>query len=107
MKKYALISFILSLVIYYAPLFGSNNSRCFKVQKIINRGLYWSYGFKSRNSYVSLHDITRELRITPLSTICAIFKLRRFKKWKNSSCIINHLTNNIPNMSYYSLWIRN
>ena len=37
---------------------------------IINRGLYWSYGFKSRNSSVSLYDITRELRIPPLSAVC-------------------------------------
>ena len=103
MKKYVLISFILSPVLYYAPLFGSNKSRCFKTQKIINRGLYWSYGFKSRNSYVSLYDITRELRIPPLSAICAISQLRCFRKWKNSSCIINHLTNNIPTMSHYSL----
>ncbi|KAG4094300.1 hypothetical protein H8356DRAFT_518136 [Neocallimastix lanati (nom. inval.)] len=58
---------IISLVIYYAPLFGLNKSRCSKAQKIINRGLYWSYGFKSRNSSVSLYDITRELRIPPLS----------------------------------------
>jgi len=42
LKKYVLISFILSLVIYYAPLFGSNKSRCSIAQKIINRGLYWS-----------------------------------------------------------------
>ena len=50
--------------------------RCSKAQKIINRGLYWSYGFKSRNSYVSLYDITRELRIPPLSAVCAISQLR-------------------------------
>ena len=48
LKKYVLISFILSLVLYYAPLFGSNKSRCSKAQKINNRGLYWSYEFKSR-----------------------------------------------------------
>jgi len=102
LKKYGLISFILSLVIYYAPLFGSNKSRCSKAQKIINRGLYWSYGFKSRNSSVSLYNITRELRIPPLSAVCAISQLRCFRKWKNSSCIINHLTNNIPTMSHYS-----
>ena len=102
MKKYVLISFILSLVIYYAPLFGSNKSRCSKAQKLINRGLYWSYGFNSRNSYVSLYDITRELRILPLSAICAISQLSCFRKWKNSSYIINHLTNNIPTMSHYS-----
>ncbi|KAG4090724.1 hypothetical protein H8356DRAFT_1341342 [Neocallimastix lanati (nom. inval.)] len=88
------------LVLYYAPLFGSNKSRCSKAQKIINRGLYWSYGFKCRNSYVSLYDITRELRIPLLSTVCAISQLRCFRKWKNSSCIINHLTNKY---SYYKL----
>jgi len=78
LKKYVLISFILSLVIYYAPLFGSNKSICSKAQKIINRGLYWSYGFKSRNSYVKLYDITYELKIPPLSAVCAISQLRCF-----------------------------
>jgi len=102
LKKYVLISFILSLALYYAPLFGSNKSRCSIAQKIINRGLYWSYEFKSGNSYISLYDITRELRIPSLSAICAISQLRCFRKWKNSSCIINHLTNNIPTMSHYS-----
>ena len=57
---------------------------------------------ESRNSYVSLYDITRELRIPPLSAVCAISQLRCFRKWKSSSCIINHLTNNIPTMSHYS-----
>ena len=82
LKKYILISFILSLVLYYAPLFfGSNKNKCSKAQKIINRELYWSYGFKSRNF--------GESRIPPLSAICAISQLRCFRKWKNSSCIIN------------------
>ena len=61
--------------------------------------------FKSRNSYVSyvnLYDITRELKIPPLSAIYAISQLRCFRKWKNLSCIINHLTNNIHTMSHYS-----
>jgi len=102
LKKYVLISFILSLVLYYASLFGSNKSRCSKAQKIINRGLYWSYGSKSRISYVNFYDITRELKIPPLSAIFAISQLRCFRKWKNSSCIINHLINNIPTMSHYS-----
>jgi hypothetical protein len=30
LKKYILISFILGLVLYYGPLFGSNKSRCSK-----------------------------------------------------------------------------
>ena len=45
-NKYVLISFIFSLVLYYAPLIGSNKSRCSKAQKIINRGLYWIYRLK-------------------------------------------------------------
>jgi len=58
-----LISFILSLVLYYALLFGSNKNGCSKAQKkkkkIINRGLYWSYGVMNLNLvnfYVSLYD---------------------------------------------------
>ena len=86
-----------------------------KAQKIINRGLYWSYGFKSRNSSVSLYDINRELRIPPLSAFCAISQLRCIRKWKNSSCIINHLTNIIifllchitHRLKNQGLWIRN
>ena len=54
-----------------------------KLKKIINRGLYCSYGFKSRNSYVSLYDSTRELRIPPLSAVCAISQLRCFRKCSN------------------------
>jgi len=57
------------------------------------------------NSYVSPYDISCELRIPPNSAVCAISQLRYFRKWKNSSCIINHLTNNIPTMSHYS-WTR-
>jgi len=77
-----LFLFILSLVLYYTPPFSSNKSRCSKAQKIINRGLYWSYGFKSRNSYISLYDITRGLRIPPISAIFAISQLRCFKMEK-------------------------
>ena len=56
------------------------------------------------NSYVSLYDMILliELRIPPLSAVCAISQLHCFRKWKNSSCIINHLTNIIPTMSHYS-----
>eukprot|EP00833_Pecoramyces_ruminatium_P008860 jgi/Orpsp1_1/1182892/evm.model.c7180000083093.1 len=64
--------------------------------------LYWSYGFKSRNSNISLYDITCELKIPPLSGICALAQLRCFRKWKNSSCIIESLLNNIPRLSHFS-----
>jgi len=114
LKKYVLISFILSFVIYYAPLFVLNKSRCSKAQKIINRGLYWSYGFKSRNSSVSLYDITRELRIPPLSAVCALSQLRCFRKWKKTHHVLLiisliifllcHITHGLKNQG---LWIRN
>ncbi|KAG4094237.1 hypothetical protein H8356DRAFT_1427950 [Neocallimastix lanati (nom. inval.)] len=42
--------------------------------------LYWSYGFKYRNSYASLYDITLELRIPTLSAIRAISQLYYFRK---------------------------
>ncbi|KAG4100760.1 hypothetical protein H8356DRAFT_1422445 [Neocallimastix lanati (nom. inval.)] len=65
-----LISFILSLVLYYALLF---------------------------------EDFIGVMEIPSLSTVCAISQLRCFRKWKkNSSCFINHLTNNIPTLSHYS-----
>eukprot|EP00833_Pecoramyces_ruminatium_P016533 jgi/Orpsp1_1/1190565/evm.model.d7180000079801.3 len=76
-----------------------------KAQTIINRGLYWSYGFKSRNSNISLYDITRELKIPPLSGICALAQLRCFRKWKNSLCIIESLVNKIPRLSH-SYWTK-
>jgi len=58
-----------------------------KLKKLLIEGLYWSYGFKSRNSSVSLYDITRELGIPSLSAICAISYLNyaALEKWKNSS----------------------
>ena len=45
------------------------------LKKLLIEDFYWSYGFKSRNSSVSLYDITRELRIPPLSAFCAISQL--------------------------------
>jgi len=74
-----------------------------KLKKLLIEDFIGSYGFKSRNSYVSLYDITRELRIPPLSAVCVLSQLRCFRKWKNSFCIINHFTNNIfPTTSHYS-----
>ena len=113
LKKYVLISFILSLVIYYAPLFGSNKSRCSKAQKIINRGLYWSYGFKSRNSSVSLYNITRELRIPPLSAVVLYLNYVALENGKTHhvlliiSLIIFLLCHIIHGVKNQGLWIRN
>ena len=73
-----------------------------KLKKLLIEDFIGVMEFKSRNSYVSLYENVRELRIPPLSAICAISQLRCFRKWKNSSCIINHLINNIPTTSHYS-----
>jgi len=73
-----------------------------KLKKLLTEDFFGVIDLKSRNSYVCLYDITRELRIPPLSAICTISQLLCFRNWKNLSCIINHLTNNIPTMSHYS-----
>ena len=44
-KKLTLISFILSTITYFAPLLGSNRARPKKAQSILNRGIYWCFGF--------------------------------------------------------------
>jgi len=64
--------------------------------------MYWCFGFKSRNLNITSYNISKELYIAPLSGICAIAQIRCFKEWKNSSCIIAHLINNIPVLSHYS-----
>ena len=102
LKRLVLIYYILSTVVYYAPLLGSNKSNTKKAQTILNRGMYWCFGFKSRNSNISLYSISKELNMAPLSGVCAIAQIRCFKKWKDSSCIIAHLINNIPVLSHYS-----
>jgi len=102
LKRLILIYYILSTVVYYSPLLGSNKGNTKKAQTILNRGMYWCFGFKSRNSNISLYNISKELYIAPLSGIFAIAQIRCFKKWKNSSCIIAHLINNIPILSHYS-----
>ena len=58
-----------------------------KLKKLLIEDFIGFIDLKSHNFYVSLCDITRELRIPPLSAICAISQLRCFRKWKNSSCI--------------------
>ena len=39
-KKKVLQSFIISKVIYYSPLLGSNKSRTARIQTLINTGLF-------------------------------------------------------------------
>ena len=102
LKRLILIYYILSTVMYYSPLLGSNKGNTKKAQTILNRGMYWCFGFKTHNSNISLYNISKELYIAPLSGICAIAQRRCFNKWKNSSCVIAHLVNNIPVLSHYS-----
>jgi len=106
LKRLILIYYILSTVVYYSSLLGSNKGNTKKAQTILNRGMYWCFGFKSCNSNISLYNISKKLFIAPLSGICAIAQIRCFKKWKNSSCIIAHLINSIPVLSHYSWAIK-
>ena len=97
LKKYGLISFILSLVIYYAPLsLVQIRAYVLKLKKLLTEDF--------------IGDMDLNLAILMLvSMILLLFQLsvlylniRCFRKWKNSSNIINYLTNNIPTMSHYS-----
>jgi len=48
LKRFILINYILSTVMYYSPLLGSNKCNTKKAQTILNRGMCWCFGFKSR-----------------------------------------------------------
>jgi len=48
--KKVLQSFVISKVIYYSPLLGSNKSRTARIQTLINTDLFWCIGsFFSKN----------------------------------------------------------
>jgi len=68
----------------------------FKLKKLLIEDLIEVMDLNLVILMLVLYDITREFRIPPLSAVCAISQLRCFRKWKNSSCIINYLINNIP-----------
>ena len=101
-KTRILISYVLSTVLYYAPLFGSNKSHTKKAQTALNKGMFWSFGFKKKSSNTSIYNMSKELSIPPIACFCANAQIRCFNKWSNSSCIIAHLVNNIPTLSHYS-----
>jgi len=48
-KKRVLQSFVISKVIYYSLLLGSNKSRTARIQTLINTGLFWCIGSFSKN----------------------------------------------------------
>ena len=102
LKKLILGAYVLSNVHYFAPLLGSNKKKTSKAQSIFNRGLYWCFGFPVGNTNVSLYDMTKELHFPPISGICALAQRRCFNKFKDSACIINFLTNNIPCLNHNS-----
>jgi len=106
-------SFIISKILYYAPLLGSNKNRTSRVQSLVYKGMLWCIGSSSKdnnskhkdkvkNSYISMYALTRDLRIPPLAAICAAQQVKCYKKWKSSNCIIKSLIKFIPPMSHYS-----
>lgn len=102
-------SFIISKILYYAPLLGSNKNRTSRVQSLVYKGMLWCIGSSSKdnnskhkdkvkNSYISMYALTRDLRIPPLAAICAAQKVKCYKKWKSSNCIIKSHIKFIPPM---------
>jgi len=63
------------------------------MQKYINLGHYWIVSFSKGNSLVSLHKISKDLNIPPLSGKCLLAQIRCFRKWKKSKSIISKLIN--------------
>jgi len=116
-KKKVLQSFVISKVIYYFPLLGSNKSRMARIQTLINTGLFWCIGFFSKNgktnsennyyirhnSTMSIYALSRDLSIPAIAGICAALHIKSFAKWNKSICIIKDIIKSIPKMSYYSL----
>jgi len=83
-------TFIISKVLYYAPLLGSNKKRTSRVQSLIYKGMLWFIGYSSKdndiihkdkvkNSYISMYALTRDLRILLLAVICPLNKLNAIK----------------------------
>ena len=81
-KTRILVSFVLSSVLYYAPLLGSNKKNTEKAQTAFNRGLYWSFGFKNKTSNTSIYNMSKELSIPPIASFCAKAMIQCFKSGK-------------------------
>ena len=101
MKKYVLISFILSIVLFMLLSLVQIRADALKLKKLLIEDFI---GVMDLNLVILMlvSMISRELRIPPLSAVCAISQLRCFRNWKNLSCIIIYLTNNIHTMPHYS-----
>jgi len=83
-KKKVFQSFVISKVIYYSPLLGSNKSRTARIQTLINTGPFWCIGSFSKNgntnsknndyirhnSTMSTYALSRDLSIPPIAGIC-------------------------------------
>jgi len=101
-KNKVLQSFVISKIIYYSSLLGSNKSRVARIQTLINTGLFWYIGSFSKNgktnseyndyirhnSTMSTYALFRDLSIPPTVGICAALQIKLFAKWSKSICII-------------------
>jgi len=97
-SKKVLQSSVISKVIYYSPLLGSNKSRTTRIQTLINTGLFWCIGSFSKNgktnsenndyirhnSTMSTYALSRDLSIPPITGICAALQIKSFAKWSKS-----------------------
>jgi len=80
LKTRILVSYVLSTVIYYAPLFGSNKSNTKKAQTVLNRNMFWSFGFSSKSSNTNIYNKSKELSIPPIASFCAKAQIRCYSK---------------------------
>ena len=115
-KKKVLQSFVISKIIHYSPLLGSNKSRTARIQKLIYTGLFWCIDSFSKNgkrssenndyirhnSTMSTYALSPDLSIPPIAGDCEADQIKSFAKWSKSNCIIKDLIKSIPKLSYYS-----
>jgi len=104
-KKKVLQSFVISKVIYYSPLLGSNKYRTAIIQTLINTDLFWCIGsfykngkinlenndYIRHNSTMSTYTLPRVISIPPIAGICAALQIKSFAKWSKSNCILKDL----------------
>jgi len=117
-KRSIIQLYIISKVLYFAPLLCSNKNNFKNVQSLINTALLWCIDSNSlnkenylniekkkkcknyikRNSTVSVYALFLDLQVFPIAGFCVSFQIECFCKWRNSKCIIKDLINHIPSM---------
>ncbi|OUM59502.1 hypothetical protein PIROE2DRAFT_14955 [Piromyces sp. E2] len=77
-------SFVLSTVLYYALLFGSNKANTKKTQTALNEDMFWSFDFKRISPNATVYNLSKELSIPPIASFYVNAQIRsdNYKKYK-------------------------